>query len=59
MTSPTATTASLPSRFQKRLYAITNVYYFCLAIVLVCVLVLWRIVNSPFGATLQAIRETR
>ena len=39
------------------LYSIRNVYYFSLVIVAVCVFVLWRIVHSPFGATLQAIRE--
>jgi branched-chain amino acid transport system permease protein len=39
------------------LYSITNIYYFCLVIVAVCIFALWRIVNSPFGATLQAIRE--
>ena len=39
------------------LYAGSNIYYFSLAIVAVCIFVLWRIVNSPFGATLQAIRE--
>lgn len=47
--------ASIP--LPEALYAITNVYYFCLTIVLICIVVLWRIVNSPFGATLQAIRE--
>jgi branched-chain amino acid transport system permease protein len=39
------------------LYSIRNIYYFSLAIVAVCIFVLWRIVHSPFGATLQAIRE--
>ena len=39
------------------LYVGSNIYYFSLAIVAVCIFVLWRIVNSPFGATLQAIRE--
>jgi branched-chain amino acid transport system permease protein len=39
------------------MYKIDNVYWFSLAIVAVSVFMLWRIVNSPFGATLQAIRE--
>jgi len=39
------------------LYAGSNIYYFSLAIVAICIFVLWRIVHSPFGATLQAIRE--
>jgi branched-chain amino acid transport system permease protein len=41
----------------EALRSITHVYYFNLAIVLFCILLLWRIVHSPFGATLKAIRE--
>lgn len=37
--------------------SLTNSYYFTLVIVAVCVGVLWMIVHSPFGKTLQAIRE--
>ena len=37
--------------------SITRSYYFSLGIVLICILLLWRIVHSPFGTTLQAIRE--
>jgi branched-chain amino acid transport system permease protein len=32
-------------------------YYFVLAIFAVCLLLIWRIVHSPFGRVLQAIRE--
>lgn len=32
-------------------------YYFILAVVTVCIYLLYRIVNSPFGRTLQAIRD--
>ncbi|OGP49531.1 MAG: hypothetical protein A2Y79_11450 [Deltaproteobacteria bacterium RBG_13_43_22] len=39
------------------LYSITHVYYFSLAVVTVCLFLLWKIVHSPFGTTLQAIRE--
>ncbi|MRS02585.1 branched-chain amino acid ABC transporter permease, partial [bacterium] len=39
------------------LSSITNVYYFSLIIIAICIFVLWRVVNSPFGATIQAIRE--
>jgi branched-chain amino acid transport system permease protein len=39
------------------LSSIANSYYFCLALVGGCIFILWRIVNSPFGRTLQAIRE--
>jgi branched-chain amino acid transport system permease protein len=35
----------------------TNYYKFVLVICLVSIYVLWRIVNSPFGKTLTAIRE--
>jgi len=41
----------------EALYSIMNVYYFSLLIVTACVFVIWRIVKSPFGSTLQAIRE--
>jgi branched-chain amino acid transport system permease protein len=37
--------------------SITRSYYFSLVIVLICIFLLWRIVHSPFGTTLQAIRE--
>lgn len=39
------------------LTGINNTYFFSLAVVSVCMFVLWRIVNSPFGWTLRAIRE--
>jgi len=32
-------------------------YYFCAAIVFAVALVMWRVVNSPFGSVLVAIRE--
>jgi branched-chain amino acid transport system permease protein len=35
----------------------SNYYKFVLAIVLISIYILWRIVNSPFGKTLTAIRE--
>ncbi len=38
-------------------FPVANSYYFCLALVGCCIFALWRIVNSPFGRTLQAIRE--
>jgi len=38
-------------------FSITNSYYFCLVLVASCIYAIWRIVNSPFGGTLQAIRE--
>jgi branched-chain amino acid transport system permease protein len=38
-------------------FSIVHCYYFCLVLVGCCIFALWRIVNSPFGRTLQAIRE--
>jgi branched-chain amino acid transport system permease protein len=35
----------------------TALYYFVVAALLVTVMVLWRVVNSPFGRVLQAIRQ--
>jgi branched-chain amino acid transport system permease protein len=35
-----------------------NYYYFTLVIILVCLVVIHRICESPFGATLKAIRDT-
>jgi branched-chain amino acid transport system permease protein len=33
-------------------------YYFTMALVLIAVLILWRLVHSPFGKVLEAIRES-
>ena len=38
-------------------YDNTHVYYLSLVVVLICIYLIWRIVHSPFGTTLQAIRE--
>lgn len=35
----------------------TNYYRFVLVVSLLCIYLLWRIVNSPFGKTLSAVRE--
>lgn len=39
------------------LMSISHYYYFSLVIIIVLLIILWKIVNSPFGKTLQAIRE--
>ena len=39
------------------LMPIRHYYYFSLVIITVFLIILWKIVNSPFGKTLQAIRE--
>jgi branched-chain amino acid transport system permease protein len=36
---------------------ITSYYYYVLAVFIVCVAIMWVIVHSPFGKTLQAIRD--
>ena len=43
-----------PRGFQQ---FITSYYYYVLAIFVVCVVLMWVIVHSPFGKTLQAIRD--
>ena len=39
------------------LQSINSYYYFVLVIFILCLMVFWLIVHSPFGKTLQAIRE--
>jgi len=43
-----------PRGFQQ---FITSYYYYVLAIFVVCVVVMWVVVHSPFGKALQAIRD--
>jgi branched-chain amino acid transport system permease protein len=43
--------------FTGILTGINNTYFFTLIVVLLCIAVLWVIINSPFGWTLRAIRE--
>lgn len=47
--------ASIP--IPEFFFALSHSYYFTLVIVAGCLFVLWTIVQSPFGKTLQAIRE--
>ena len=51
----------IPGLFSIDLNNILNFYYFVYVIFIICTLVIWVIVHSPFGRTLQAIRynETR
>jgi len=44
-------------KFRGLLEGTNDVYFFTLAIVVVCAVILWVIGNSPFGWTLRAIRE--
>lgn len=41
----------------KFLYETNNCYYFILIIVVLSLLAVWKIINSPFGWTLESIRE--
>jgi branched-chain amino acid transport system permease protein len=41
----------------KIAFLATAYYYYVLAVFIVCVAVMWVIVNSPFGRALQAIRD--
>src|SRR5579864_61106 len=43
-----------PAGFQR---FITSYYYYVLAIFIVCVVLMWVIVHSPFGKALQGIRD--
>ena len=43
-----------PRGFQQ---FIASYYYYVLAVFVVCVIIMWVIVHSPFGKTLQAIRD--
>jgi len=43
-----------PAGFQR---FITSYYYYVLAVFIVCVLLMWVIVHSPFGKALQGIRD--
>ncbi len=35
----------------------TNMYYFVLAVFVIGIIIIWRIINSPFGMILKSIRE--
>lgn len=47
----------VPNIFGMNLSYGNNYYYFILLVFTLCLVVLWVIANSPFGKTLQAIRE--
>ena len=48
---------SFPNLFSIKLSTPINYYYFVLVIFILCTLLIWKIVHSPFGKVLQAIRE--
>jgi len=47
----------IPDLFQIKLSTPMNYYYFCWAIFLIATLIAWKIVHSPFGRVIRAIRE--
>jgi len=56
---PTPTLLGLPvdTAGDKILFLARNYYYYVLGFFFACVLLMWVIVNSPFGKALQAIRD--
>jgi branched-chain amino acid transport system permease protein len=47
----------IPNLLSLQLSKPINYYYFVLIIFILCTLLIWKIVHSPFGKVLQAIRE--
>ena len=41
----------------KTSFLVGPFYYYCLVLLVICGIVMWRLVHSPFGLQLQAIRE--
>jgi branched-chain amino acid transport system permease protein len=56
---PTPTLLGLPldTGGDKILFLARNYYYYVLGFFVACALVMWVVVNSPFGKALQAIRD--
>ncbi len=48
----------IPGIFSINMSSLENYYYFVLIICLSAIILLYRIVNSPFGLTLQGIRDS-
>ncbi|MBO8141383.1 MAG: branched-chain amino acid ABC transporter permease [Firmicutes bacterium] len=48
----------IPGLFALSLESVTRYYYFVLAVTVAAVVILYRIVNSPFGLSLQGIRDS-
>ncbi len=47
----------IPGVFSINLARPINYYYFVFIIFVICTILIWRLVHSPFGRVLQAIRE--
>jgi branched-chain amino acid transport system permease protein len=48
----------IPGIFSVNMSSLGNYYYFVLIVCLLAIILLYRIVNSPFGLTLQGIRDS-
>lgn len=48
----------IPGLFSVTLSSIERYYYFVLVVSLIAILVMYRLIHSPFGLTLQGIRES-
>jgi branched-chain amino acid transport system permease protein len=55
--TPTLLGLARDEKGDKILFLASNYYYYVLGFFLACVVVMWVIVNSPFGKALQAIRD--
>ena len=47
----------MPPLFSPRISSLNNAYYFILIMLVICLVVLYLILKSPFGTTLEAIRD--
>lgn len=47
----------IPPLISRRLSSLNDAYYFILIILVICLVVLYLILRSPFGTTLEAIRD--
>jgi len=55
--TPTLLGLARDNKGDKILFLASNYYYYVLGFFLACVVIMWIVVNSPFGKALQAIRD--
>jgi len=55
--TPTLLGLARDDKGDKILFLASNYYYYVLGFFLACVVIMWIVVNSPFGKALQAIRD--
>lgn len=54
---PTPALLGMTFAVTKEVWLTKIYYYYLLAALVICIIVMWVIVNSPFGKTLQAVRD--